>query len=276
LELDISALAKLSESAGGGLGQTTYQELNKVPARLALRPLISAILHSPGYADAYAYLGQALDLLGWSDLAQAALQLALQRAPQSAIVQTLTGLYWDRHKSPALARQYYEAAFKQDPDNVALCLEIASTYAVENQYTAAEVWLLFAVEIAPDDARVWKMLSSFYLASGIDAKESGLWAATRLLELAPDDAYAHDLMGWAQFLSQEDTPARESLTKALLHDPTLASAHYHLGRLNARQNRYVEAAAAYRRAADYDVDGQLMALLERAWDDLPLAFQDEH
>jgi tetratricopeptide (TPR) repeat protein len=274
LDLDVSILNKLSEQESDQLGPGSQEELQNTITTLALRSLLAAIYRSPGYADAYAYLGQAFEQLGQSDWAQASLRYALQLAPESAVVQTLVGLYWDRHKAPALARQFFEAAYSQDQDNATLCLEIAATYVVEGRYTAAEIWLRFATEIAPDDPQVWKTLAQFYIDLGVDAQESGRSAAKRLLELAPQDALAHDLMGWVQFLTTEDSEARASFLRALALDPALASAHYHLGRLNARQGRYAEAALAYQQADEYDRQGNLAMELDRAWDDLLATFQD--
>jgi tetratricopeptide (TPR) repeat protein len=130
------------------------------------------------------------------------------------------------------------------------------------------------MDVAPDDVQVWKTLTHFYLDLGIDVEESGLAAATRLLELAPNDAQAHDLMGWAYFLTEEDDLAQASLTQALTLDPALASAHYHMGRLNARQGLHAQASRDYYRAASYDAAGQLTAQLERAREELPLEFRD--
>lgn len=269
LNLDVSVFGKLSERRGSAQLDPINQDVQQAITTLALRSLLAAIYRSPSYADAYAYLGQAFEQLGQSDWAQAALRYALELAPGSAIVQTMVGLYWDRHQAPALARQYFEAAYNQDQDNATLCLEIAATYLDEGNYTAAEIWLRFATEIAPDDPQVWKMLAQFYIDLGIDVKASGLSAARRLLELVPRDAQAHDLMGWAQFLANEHSEALDSLLRALALDPTLASAHYHLGRLHALQGDYAQAVRAYQQAAAYDVDGQLATELDRAGDDLP-------
>jgi tetratricopeptide (TPR) repeat protein len=246
----------------------------RAAATLALRSLLAATQHDPSYADAYAYLGQALDRLGQPNWARAALDNALQLAPHSPVALTLAGLYWDRHGDPAQARQHYQAAYEQDPGNAALCLEIAATYAAEGTYTAAETWLFQAVQVDPDAPQVWEALAHYYLDTGVGVKESGLPVAARLLELAPQNAHAHDLLGWAYFLVQEDAQAQASLNQALALDPTLASAHYHLGRLYARQGHYDAAAQAYRQAAAYDDRGQLATQLERAWDELPPAYHD--
>jgi tetratricopeptide (TPR) repeat protein len=273
LNLDVSTLQKLTKLNLGERSLVDEDAFTNAITTLALRSLLAAVYGNPAYADAYAYLGQALDQLGWSDWAQASLGYALELAPQSPVVQTLVGLYWDRHGSPAVARKYFEGAYVQDQDNASLCLEIATTYLAEGEYTAAEVWLLHAVEIAPDDALVWEALTQYYVDLGIDVDESGLAAVNRLVELAPDDARAHDLMGRAYFLTREDVLARTSLDQALALDPGLASAHYHLGRLNARQGRYAEAALDFQRATDHDIEGLLSRQLERARDELPQTFR---
>jgi tetratricopeptide (TPR) repeat protein len=274
LNLDITTLAQISEGDSVGSDGAAKIDFRKVVTTLALRSLLTATDSSRGYADAYAYLGQAFDELGWANWAKVALQYALQLTPQSPVVQTLMGLYWDRHGASTLARHYYERAYSQDRNNVALCLEIAATYVTEGEYTAAEAWLLSAVDIAPNDPQVWKTIAHFYLDLGIDVKDSGFMAATKLLELAPNDAQAHDLMGWAYYLTEQDTLAGTSLHQALALNPMLASAHYHLGRLYARQGRHAEASEHLHRAADYDVEGRLAAQLERAWDDLPADWRE--
>jgi tetratricopeptide (TPR) repeat protein len=236
--------------------------------------LLAATHRNPAYAQAYAYLGYTFDKLGHPGWGLASLNHALHLDPQSAVALTLSGLYWDQHGDPELARHYYQVAYKRDPDNAALCLEIAATYADQGNYTATEVWLLFAAELAPQDPQVWEVLARYYLESGIGVDSSGLSAANRLLALSADDALAHDLVGWAYFLAARETEAEASLLQALDLDPTLASAHYHLGRLRAHQSRYAEAVQAYRQAADYDRAGQLEIALERAWEELPNVYQD--
>jgi tetratricopeptide (TPR) repeat protein len=273
LELDITTLSATEPS--GRLGRQAIEAAEKARLALAVRSLLSAVYYDPGYADAYAYLGQALDQLGWSDWALASLKRALQLAPQSPIVLAFTGLYWDRHASLDLARYYYEQAYRQDGENVALCFEIAASYATAGEYTAAEVWLLNAVRIDPNNPMTWQMLAHFYLDSGIGADGSGLAAANRLLELVPNSAQAHDLLGWAYFLVEEDEQSEARLVEALALDPTLASAHFHLGRLHARQGRYAEAAQDYRRAADCDIEGQWSWDLERAWSEVPPDYRPE-
>jgi tetratricopeptide (TPR) repeat protein len=273
--LDASALNRVYRPDSDQPYLIAEQGVRKAILTLALRSLLTAVNHNPDYADAYAYLGEVLDHLGWSGWAQASLQRALQLAPESPLVQTFMGLYWNRHGSHALARSYFESALLKDSDNADLGLQLAESYLAEGEYTAAEIWLLFAVDVAPDDPQVWEAMARFYTSLGIGTDASGLLAARRLVEMQPQNARAHDLMGWAYFLSDENALARISLRQALAIAPNLASAHYHLGRLNTIEGRFTEAAQDYLRATEYDVDGRLATQLQRAWGDLPLAYQEQ-
>jgi tetratricopeptide (TPR) repeat protein len=275
LDLDVVPLGEPSAWDTERLDQIHEEARKRATNSLALRSFMTAISHNPGYADAYAYLGQTADQLGQSAWAQASLGYAFELAPGSPVVQTLLGLYWDRHGKPALARRYYKMVYNQDQTNIALPLEIAATYLAEKQYTAAEAWLLSARETAPNNPQVWEALTHYYVDQGIDVERSGLSAAERFLELAPDEARAYDLMGWALFLTGEYDAAKEHLTQALTLKPTLASAHFHLGRLNAQQGHYAEAAQEYRQAAANDKGQGLAAALKRAREELPHAYQDE-
>jgi len=68
--------------------------------------------------------------------------------------------------------------------------------------------------------------------------------------------------------------AEASLTQALALDPTLASAHYHLGRLYAQQGRYAQAAREYYEASYYDRGDQLTSEVERAWSEMPQVYRN--
>ncbi len=231
---------------------------------LARRTLSAAVLLNETYADAYAYLGQALDRAGQPDQAQAALERARQLDPNSEVALTLSGLFWDRRGAPELARDYFFAAYELDQGNAALCLEIAETFVAQEDYLGAEVWLNEAISLAPDDPQVWEPVTRFYLDHRLDVELAGTRSASQWSLLAPDDPQAHDQLGWALALTGQEAAAEGQLLTALELNPDLALAHYHLGQLYLRQRRYAEAARAYLRAADCDMDGALSAQLREA------------
>ena len=83
------------------------------------------------------------------------------------------------------------------------------------------------------------------------------------MALAPSDALAHDVLGWAYQLAGRPAEAEGALRRALELDPDLASAHYHLGSLYARVPSMQDRARQHlQRAADLDVHGYYRARAE--------------
>jgi tetratricopeptide (TPR) repeat protein len=162
------------------------------------------------------------------------------------------------------ARAYYESAYDLDPENPGICVEIGQTWVAEGRYVAAEIWLQQAVSLQPDDPVLWRVLVEFYLDHNVGAGGRSVEAATELIELAPDDAYAHDLRGWAALQADDYDTAYASLDRAIVLDPGLASAHYHIGLLWAARGDPESAYEAFVRALDLDVTSELTPLIERA------------
>ena len=233
----------------------------------AIRQFERAISTNPDYADAHAYLGYALDQVGRSDEALPHLLRAVALSPDSPVSHVLLGLHYDRQGDLVSARAEYEAAYDLDPENPATCVEIGQTWAAERRYTAAEIWLQEAISLQPDDPTWWEILVRFYLAHNITAGRS-TEAAAELVRLSPEDARAFDLQGWAALQAGEYETAQDSLLEALALDPSLASAHYHLGLLWAAQNQHERAEQAFIRALDLDVTGAITPLVERALDEI--------
>ena len=248
------------------LGRTLFEAQEWA---LATRQFERALAYNPDYPDAHAYLGCALDLVGHPDEARPHLQQAVTLAPDSPVAHIFLGLHYDRLGDIAAARAEYEMAYDLDPTNPATCLEIGQTWAAEGRYVAAEIWLREAVSLQPYDAALWEVLARFYLDHNITAEGQGLETTAELVHLAPDDARAHDLRGWAAFQVGDYDTAESSLWRAISLDPALASAHYHLGRLWAAQGAHQKARETFIRALDLDTTGELVPLVERALGELP-------
>jgi Flp pilus assembly protein TadD len=231
---------------------------------LAARRLERAVDRHPGYADAHAHLGHALDRMGYRAEARTHLLEAIELAPRSAVAHTFLGLHYDRWGDAAAARAEYEKAYDLAPDNPAICVEIGQSWIAEGRYVAAEIWLRQAVSLRPDDPALWEILARFYLNHNITANDCAIKAAERLLELVPDRARAHDLRGWAAFQTGRYQAAERYLQRAIELDATLASAYYHLGLLWNAQGSEHKADEAFQRAVDLDTTGTLVPLVERA------------
>ena len=248
------------------VGQVLFEEQEWA---LAARLFERALMGSPDYADAHAYLGYALDQMGYPEDALPHLQQAVALAPNSAVAHTFMGMHYSRLGDVSAARTAFETAYDLDLGNPATCVEIGQTWAAEGRYVAAEIWLREAVSLQPDDPALWEVLARFYLDHHITAAGRAVEATEALVRLSADDACAHDLRGWAAFQVGDTDTARESLQRAAQLDPALASAHYHLGRLWVADGEYQQAREALTRALDLDTTGHLAPLVERAMGELP-------
>jgi len=228
---------------------------------LATRYFELALSANPNYFEAHAYLGYALDQMGYTDEARIHLRRAIELAPGSAMAHTFLGLHYERWGDVAAARAEYEIAYDLDPSNPAICLEIGQAWAAEREYVAAEIWLREAISLRPDDPRLWEVLVRFYLEHNLVGDERIADALTRLIELSPSDARVDDLRGWAALQQGDYEMAEEHLQRAISRDPTLASAQYHLGLLWNAREVYQKAEEAFIRALDLDTTGELGPLI---------------
>ncbi len=232
---------------------------------LATRYFELALSVNPNYFEAHAYLGYALDQLGYSDEAEDHLRRAVELTPGSAMAHTFLGLHYERLGEIAAARAEYEIAYDLDPGNPAICLEIGQAWATEREYVAAEIWLREAISLQPNDPRLWEAIVTFYLEHNLVGDERIVDALTKLNDLSPhDDAHVDDLQGWAAFQQGDYEMAEKHLQRAIYRDPTLASAHYHLGVLWAVQGAHQKAEEAFVRALDLDTTGELGPLVNQA------------
>jgi len=223
-----------------------------------------ALYMDPSYPDAHAYLGYALNQMERYREAWPHLLMAVSWAPDSVVTHTFLGLYYEGQGDYAAARAEYETAYDLDPTNPATCVAIGNTWVAEGRYVAAEIWLSEATSLQPDNPVWWETLARFYLDHNITFEGRAVAATERLLELAPDDAQAYDLSGWAAFQAGDRSTALDRLLQALDLDPTLASAHYHLGVLLDEQGDSQGAQEAFARAIDLDSTGTFASLVERA------------
>lgn len=224
---------------------------------LAARQLERALAYSPDYGDAHAYLGYALDQLGYVDEAARHLERAVL-IQDTAVARTFLGLHHRRQGDPAAARAEFEVAYDLDPGNPATCVEIGQTWTAERRYVAAEIWLKHAVSLQPDDPALWEILARFYIDHNISVEVQGIQAVEHLLVLSPGDAVANDLRGWAAFQIGDYDAAEEHLRRAIVGDPSLAAPYFHLGKLFLARGEVADARDAFIRTLDLDKTGALV------------------
>lgn len=237
-----------------------YISLNEY--ELAETALSRAYLYNPAYSESLAYLAYVRAKLDLPALGAA--QQAVALSPDNPLVNYLVGLTWKETERPAEARAYFEHAYDLNPDNPAFAVEIAETHRDENAYEYAEVWMKEAVRVAPGDIRFRVLLAQFYVDSEYKIDEAGLPLAETLVSEAPQNAQAHDTLGWAYFLTGNLDGAFAEVSQALALDPALVRAYVHMGTLLEARGQAPQAIQHYQHAVELDPHGLFGELARRA------------
>lgn len=196
---------------------------------LATLAFHNAIATRPDYADAWAWLAEAEQQQGQDSRKE--IQRALVLNPNSAMVQSLYGLYLQRQKRPAEALDAFKKAATLEPDDPGWQMALGRAYEQTDDLVAALEHYQRAVELAPEDASVWQALAEFSLRDNVDLTGTGLPAARRLVELASDDWQSLDIAGQIILETGDSLGAEVLLKKSIQLSPGQAAPILHLGLL---------------------------------------------
>lgn len=234
---------------------------------LAAEAFRNALASAPGYTEARAYLGLALDRSGQDGLEQ--LERAAAEAPQAALPQQLLGRHWRARGEPALALAAFEAAAGLAPEDPLIAADLGAAYAAVGDLPAAQAAYVRAAELAPRDPVMWLLLAQFSIEFEVELKPVGIPAARRALALQPGSAEALDLLGYAYYRAGNWELAERFLNRAVAADPQAASAHYHLGLLQLSRGRTAAGVRTLQLASHLDPGGRIGSLAQRSLENLP-------
>jgi tetratricopeptide (TPR) repeat protein len=220
------------------------------------------------YVEARAYLGLALDQIGEDGYPHL---IAAERAyPNAALPHLFLGMHWSSGGDLDRAQLELEIAVRLDRTNPSIWAELGSAYAQQGLVAEARSAFIQAATLAPSEWKFWFLLAQFSLNFEVEIADLGLPAARNLLTLDPADPRSYDLLGYAHFLNGNMLLAERLLLKSIALQPSLASAHYHLGQLRRWQGHFEQSQAAFELALQLDPDGAVGELARRALG-LPLA-----
>lgn len=211
-----------------------------------------ATLSNPGYAEAWAYLGEARQQAAppssggppatpSSSPGFAELHKALELDPGSLAANTFLALYWQRRAHYDLALVYLHAAAGLEPRNPALQAEIGNTLAVLGDLSRALAYYQRAADLAPRDPLYWRLLAEFTVRYEIEVRQAGLPAARQAVILNPQDPASLDVIAQVYLLLEDPLSAQRFLQRALQADPGYAPARLHLGLLYLLQGETARA-----------------------------------
>jgi tetratricopeptide (TPR) repeat protein len=206
-----------------------------------------------GYAEAWAWLGLAKQQLG-QDGSQDFSQ-AMTLNSESALVQGLYGMYLQRLGKPKEALLAYQKAANLEPDDPGWQMALGNAFEEAGDLVSAYANYSHSVELAPGDPATWRALATFSLNNMVDVDVTGLAAAHKLIELAPDDWQSYDLAGQTAFLLVDYTAAVDYLKKAIQLAPTQAAPALHLGLVYLQSGVLPSAYLYLNLAKTFDPDG---------------------
>jgi len=205
--------------------------------RLAAEAFRRATLLRPDYAEAWAFLGEALqhiDIPGgkkFSPAGLAELEFASQLDPSSLSANLFLALYWRRQGQLSQAQEILENLTLRHPDNAVVQIELGNTLAEKGDHKTALSHFIRATELAPADPDSWLALASFAVRSQYQVRPVGLPAARQLLLLTPADPAALDLVGQALLLLDDPLNAERFFRRAIQSDAAYSPAHLHLAQV---------------------------------------------
>jgi len=209
---------------------------------LAAEAFRSATDLRPDYAEAWAFLGEALQHIdvpegkSFSTNGLTQLELAKQLDPNSLSANLFLVLYWRRQGQYGRALEILEDLTTLDPQNPVIQVEMGNTLAENGNPGAALPYYVRATELAPSDPTYWQALAGFSLSSHYQPRQVALPASRQLLLLSPDDPAALDLMGQVLLLLEDPLNAERFIQRAIQINPAYAPARLHLAQVYLLRN----------------------------------------
>jgi len=206
--------------------------------RLAAEAFRNAILNDPGYAEAWAYLGEARQHLlvpedgnlapGGSD-GLIEIETAIDLDPNSVAAQTFLALYWLRRQEYLPALEAIQRSIALAPDHPVLIAQLAEIQAASGDIQGAYQTYQQAAALAPYDPDYQRQILRFSLDYNFQVEQIALPIARQRLVEDPHSAIDLDLMSQVLIHLGDLLNAERFITRALQIDPEFSPAYLHLG-----------------------------------------------
>lgn len=223
--------------------------------------LRQAVDLSPGFAEAWALLGQARIERGEEGIDL--LKKAVDLNQQSVLSRGLLAYYLARNHNNLEAIEQVRVLIELEPGQSAWQLELGNLLAAQGDLTEARRVFEKVQTLNPDDPEVLAGVARFSYQYQVDLREVGLPAARRYIFFQPERVDGYDLAG-AILLSLGDLRGAERfLQRGLQLNANYAQAHLHLGQVYLHINDPERARYHLKRALQLDKNGEIGNLAGR-------------
>jgi tetratricopeptide (TPR) repeat protein len=228
---------------------------------LAAAAFAQAVDLSPGYVEARAYLGLALDRTGADG--QQELMRASQAAPSASLPHVFLAEHWALKGDQQKAAQELRTAQSLEPDSPAIAAQLGGVLVGLGDLQSALLAYERAVELAPSSAEFQSLLAAFSLDHEIDVAGVGLPAARQAVLLDRASASHIDQLGFSYYLQGNPEMAEHLLGLGLRANPVSPAINYHLGLARLAVQKTDLAVVSFRQAAALDPGGIYAMLATR-------------
>ncbi len=202
---------------------------------LAVEAFQRATQVDAGYADAWAFLGEARQQLAsqagtqYSEAGLVELEQALSLDSDSALANTFMSLYWERQQEYEKAQSFARLAVRLNPDDPYLYSQLGNVLSKAGDLPAAQSAYEAAIRINPQDPTFYRVLAQFAMENNIQIRELALPAARQAVSLDPTNPESLDMIAQVLLELQDYRSAERYLLDALQSKPDYAPACLHLG-----------------------------------------------
>ena len=205
-----------------------------------------------------------LEQQGRADEARVVLTQVQAASPEQARRKTLALSRWMReHRQPDQAYALLEKALETSPDDHELLTELSLVMEKLKKYEDMEAVLRRLMTLRPQDPHAYNALGYSLADRNVRLEEARQWIL-KAVELAPQDPFIQDSLGWVEFRMGRIAEATRILQAAYQARPD-AEIAAHLGEVLWSQGRKEEAARIWREGlllkADHEVLTETMRRL---------------
>jgi Tfp pilus assembly protein PilF len=249
---ELSAAVSLDPSDAAAVIALGRAYLKRKEIRAAGRTLEGAVARGLDPAPVYAALADVYEAGGYFENAIPAMRLAIARDPHNELYRLRYGMLLNDTKAPAAAVIRLKEALQEFPSSSRLWLALGIAQQSDGKNEDAQKSFERALELDGASAPALAYLGSAYAERGQYAQAAAFYE--RAIAADPGLAVPYYLAADVLLKQPEVDAARvgKYLARAVELEPDFASAHLALAKLDARAERWADAAAEFERAIRLD------------------------